>query len=102
MAYGEGEVPLIRVPRTAPPIQEDGGVQARMRAAVVPLVVVHMTPEGYLEAMVNTPPNGLPMLFQGADHIANLNTTLETAIELLRSIRESLPMTASADGSIPQ
>lgn len=72
------------------------------RAASIPLIVIRINPEGFLEAFVNVPPDGISILYQDADHIVKLHGLLQVAGALVETLLQDLPMSVSQGGEKPQ
>lgn len=85
-----------RVPRDFPKGPEERALPPRQ-----PLVVIALSPEGFLEAMVNVPEDGTQVNYQSVEHIRSLHTTLTVAEGLIHELIEHLPLTAAGIGEKP-
>lgn len=63
-----------------------------------PLIVIRLTPEGFLEGFAIAPPDGTRILYASDDDVKSLHTTLSLAGALIDSLLEGLPLTGRVEG----
>lgn len=67
-------------------------------ALSTPLLIVHLSPEGFLEVAVNIPPDGGLVRYHDAAHVLKLHAALRLGHAMLESLLDGLPLSATKEG----